>query len=96
MEIVWMDSAIADLDRLREFIGDKNRNAAERISKVILEAISKVEQCPHIGKPVKELEFFHDFHVRFGAGGYVLRYRIFEDIIYLIHLRHYRELDFKS
>ena len=32
-----------------------------------------------------------DLLIRFGTAGYVLRYRIQMDTIYVVHLRHYRE-----
>jgi hypothetical protein len=52
-------------------------------------------ETPSIGKPVDNLPPYRDLLTRFGAGGYVLRYRVHVETIYIVHSRHYREADFK-
>jgi hypothetical protein len=47
-----------------------------------------------LGKPVEELEDFYDLFIEFGASGYHLRYKLFNEKIYIIHIKHSRELDF--
>jgi plasmid stabilization system protein ParE len=93
--LVWLDSAVNDLARLREFIVEKNPDAAARAAKAIKQGVQLIVGSPSIGKPVLDLPDYRDLLIRFGAGGYVLRYRVHLDVVYAVHLRHYRELDFK-
>ncbi len=94
-ELVWRESAVNDLARLREFIAEKNPDAAARAAKAITQAAQLIIERPSIGKPVTDIPDYRDLFIRFGAGGYVLRYRVHLDIVYAVYLRHYRELDFK-
>jgi plasmid stabilization system protein ParE len=93
--IVWLDSAVNDVIRLREFIAKDNPTAAKKAAQAIKEAAQRLLETPSIGKPVEDLPQYRDLLTRFGAGGYVVRYRIHAETIYIIHIRHYRETDFK-
>jgi plasmid stabilization system protein ParE len=93
--VVWLDSAINDLIRLKEFLAEKNHEAAKRAAEKIKKIISQLIETPSIGKPVKDLISYRDLYIRFGAAGYVLRYRIYDNLIYIVCIRHYRELEFK-
>lgn len=94
-ELVWLDSAINDVVRLKEFIIKENSNVAKRAVEAIKDATERLLRHPNIGKPVNDLPFYRDLLIRFGAGGYILRYRIYLNTIYIVHIRHYRESDFK-
>ena len=95
-ELVWLDSALNDLVRLREFVAQENPGAARRIAETIQEAVQRLISFPDSGKPVKELIHYRDLFIRFGAGGYVVRYRIYCDVIYIVYIKHYREVGFKA
>lgn len=94
-EIVWLDSAVNDVVRLREFIAKENPTAAKKAAKAIKDAAKRLMEAPSIGKPVNDLPQYRDLLTRFGAGGYMLRYRVHTETIYIVHIRHYREADFK-
>lgn len=94
MRVEWLDSAICDLQRLREFIQPLSREAAQRAVRVIQSAISPVAANPRMGKPVEDLADFHDIFIPFGASGYVLRYRIQSDTIFVIAVKHCKEAGF--
>ena len=94
-EIVWLDSAVNDAVRLRDFIAKENPSAAKKAAEAIKDTTQRLVESPSIGKPVKDLPQFRDLLIRFGAGGYVLRYRIHAETVYIVHIRHYRENDFK-
>jgi len=94
-EIVWLDSAVNDVVRLREFIAKENPTAAKKAAEAIQDAAKRLMEVPSIGKPVNDLPQYRDLLTRFGAGGYVLRYRVHAETIYIVHIRHYREADFK-
>ncbi len=95
-KIVWLESAITDVARLRQFITKKNAEAAKMAAKAIKIAAKNLIETPEIGKPVQQLLQYRDLLIRFGAGGYVLRYRIVDSTIFIVHIRHYRENNFKS
>ena len=93
-EIVWLDSAVNDVVRLREFIAKENPSAAKKAAEAIKDSAPRLIEAPSIGKPVKDLPQYRDLLTRFGAGGYVLRYRVHSETVYIVHIRHYREADF--
>ena len=95
-ELVWLDSAINDVVRLKGFIAKENPDAAQRAAMAIKNMTECLRQFPDIGKPVDGLTAYRDLLVRFGAGGYVLRYRTHLDVIYIVHVRHYRESNFTT
>jgi addiction module RelE/StbE family toxin len=90
-EIVWLDGAMKDLKRLRDFIDQHNPEAAKRAAKTIVESTSKLTEFPLLGKVINELPDYRDLFIRFGAAGYVLRYRVEENIVYIVNIKHYRE-----
>ncbi len=94
MRIVWLDAAIADLQRLRDFILPYNKEAAQRAARIISAAIAPVASNPRIGKPVEDLPDYHDIIVPFGASGYLLRYLIQGDTIFIIAIKHCKEAGF--
>jgi len=59
-----------------------------------VESTKKLEMHPELGKPIEDLIDYRDLGIRFGAGGYVLRYRIYDETIYIVHIRHYRESEY--
>lgn len=94
-EIVWLDSAVKDIIRLRAFIAKENPEAAKKAAKAIQQAAKRLMTTPAIGKPIPDLPPYRDLLTRFGAGGYILRYRVYVETIYIVHVRHYRETGFK-
>ncbi|WP_367364764.1 type II toxin-antitoxin system RelE/ParE family toxin [Candidatus Tisiphia endosymbiont of Nedyus quadrimaculatus] len=93
--LVWLESAIVDLVRLRKFIDKNNPNAAKRAAETIKKAVIKLIEFPLTGKPVTNLIDYRDLFIRFGLSGYILRYRIYNDTIYVVHIRHDKEIEFK-
>lgn len=93
-ELVWLESAMNDVIRLRKFIARENPSVAASAAKSIKDATKYLIRNPEIGKPVTALPPYRDLLARFGAAGYVIRYRVHLDIVYIVHVRHYRESDF--
>jgi plasmid stabilization system protein ParE len=91
VRIEWLTPAILDLQRLREFILPHSREAAQRAVKVIRTAAETLETNPHIGKPVEDMPDYRDLVIPFGSAGYLLRYRIQGDAVYIVALRHGKE-----
>jgi len=96
MRVEWLPPAIHDLQRLRDFILPHNPAAAHRAIKIIKGAVSLLIANPGLGKPVEDLLDYHDIVIPFGAAGYVLRYRMRGDVIYIIAVRHGKEAGFSE
>jgi len=96
MRVVWLPAAVADLQRLREFILPHNREAAQRAVKVIKAAVAMIETNPRIGKPAEDLPNYQDLPIPFGAAGYLLRYRIYQGAIYIVAIRHGKEVGYSG
>lgn len=94
MRIEWLESAIFDLQRLRDFILPHNMEAAQRAVRLIRTAVTPIASNPRIGKPVEDLPDFHDLVIPFGASGYVIRYRIQGDTVFIVAVKHCKEVGF--
>lgn len=86
----WLPGAVEDLARLRAFVGEKNPGAAKRAARRIQEAAAVLREQPELGRLV-EGEDFRDLVAPFGAGAYVLRYRIDDDAVVVARVWHSRE-----
>ncbi len=96
MRIAWLEPAIEDLRRLREFVAEHNPEAARRASHLIRSTIAPLTTTPRIGRPVEDLPGFHDLIIPFGVSGYVLRYRIEGDTVYIVAVKHGKEAGFRE
>jgi plasmid stabilization system protein ParE len=94
-KVIWLTEAIDDLVRLREFIGDKNREAARRAATTIKNMAKILEDYPDIIHPLEDLPDFHDLVVPFGSGSYIVRYRIEENTVNIVGIRHSKEEGFR-
>jgi toxin ParE1/3/4 len=95
-KILWLESAVNDLVRLRAFLLEVSPSAAAKIALTITNATNKLQEFPLIGKPVEGLEDFYDIFIEFGAGGYHLRYKVSRAKVYIVYIKHTRELCFSS
>lgn len=86
--VKWLPEAQDDLRRLYEFILPHSPPAASRAIDAILENIDLLSSFPETGSPWEHDTNYREFHIRFGAKGYVVRYRIFEDQIIIARVWH--------
>ncbi len=63
-KIIWLDSAVEDVVRLREFIADNNPTAAKKAAEIINKAASTLEKFPNTGKPVTDLSDYRDLYIK--------------------------------
>jgi toxin ParE1/3/4 len=49
--VVWSPRAIEHLAHLREYIARDNPKAANRIARALLEAVERLAELPHLGRP---------------------------------------------
>jgi toxin ParE1/3/4 len=87
MKLQFSESAVHDLERLRNFIAENNPQAAERVSLRLRQAIGKLVLHPDIGRPVPELENVRELI----AGNYVVRYVHQEDTVFVLRVWHGKE-----
>jgi plasmid stabilization system protein ParE len=89
MKLVWRAAALSDLRRLQNFIAPKNPRAAGQAISTIRGSVKIRETFPNIGRPVTELDAtFREWTVNFGAGLYIVRYRVKQNQIIVIAIRH--------
>ncbi|ELS03640.1 plasmid stabilization system protein [Xenococcus sp. PCC 7305] len=90
-QIQFSVSAIADLQRLRDFIAVNSEEAAARVALRIRESIATLALYPAKGRPVNDLEGVRELI----AGNYVIRY-LYENeerivILRVWHGKEYRD-----
>lgn len=90
MNITYTAEAIADLIRLREFIEEKNPQAARRVAQTIQQKIQQLKTFPLIGVGVEEApdpEVIRDLIM----GNYVVRYLVHHNEVYILRIWHHEE-----
>ena len=94
-EIVWLPGASRDVDRLRDFIKSDNPRAAQRAAKRIIEGVKLLQENPEAGVPVENLVDYRDLILSFGAGDYIIRYRIeMTSRVTIVRVHHSKEEGF--
>jgi plasmid stabilization system protein ParE len=86
--IKWLTAAMDDLKRLHGFIEPHSPQAANRMIDTLLEAVESLSEFPEKGGPWNLAMDFRELLVRFGARGYVIRYRLFENQVIIVRVWH--------
>ncbi len=90
MKVKYSPESIGDLQRVVEFVENKNPYAARRIAIDIQEGMERLKQFPQIGLPVlkaSEPENIRDLYV----GHHTVRYLIADEVIYILRIWHGKE-----
>lgn len=90
MKVRYSSESIADLQRVLEFIEDRNPFAARRIALDIQEGVDKLKHFPRIGLPVLKSPDpgqIRDLYI----GKYTVRYLIADTTIFILRIWHNRE-----
>lgn len=92
MKIVITDDAVADLDRLQQFLAEKDTDASERAKSTLIDAIDSLMIFPERGRP-SVIPGLRELIVPFGQSGYVVQYsyRALANAVYVFRIRHGRE-----
>ncbi|WP_313069412.1 type II toxin-antitoxin system RelE/ParE family toxin [Atlantibacter hermannii] len=96
-QVIVAASAKRDLQRLHDFLKNKNAHAAKKAAEILIRGIQHLQNVPHIGRPVGDLApEFHELIVEFGNSGYVMLYRYDEreDRIIILKIKHQKEIDY--
>lgn len=90
MKITYTPEAIDDLIRLKEFIEEKNPQAAQRVARTIKKKIKQLKTFPLIGVGVEEApdpELIRDLI----TGNYIVRYLIYSNKVHILRVWHHKE-----
>jgi plasmid stabilization system protein ParE len=91
MRLLWSPDAVHDLQRLRQFIEPANKSAAQRAMARIRQIAAALIAEPKIGRIVEDIPDMRELISHFGGGAYVLRYRIYSEVIVIARIWHSRE-----
>ena len=89
MRLRWTDEALADVDRVFDFLAANNPPAAERAVRKLLTFPSVLTANPSMGAVVEKLA---DQQIRrMIIGAYELRYQVTGDVVEILRIFHTRE-----
>ena len=91
MRLVWLPAARDDIQRLYDFLMEKDPRAAERAVRAVQVGAKRLLEYPLMGHRMDDETERRELYVPFGIGAYVLRYRIKDDTIIVIRVWHSRE-----
>ena len=84
----WLPEALDDLKRLHAFIEPNSPKAAKHAVDTLTEAAGTLIEFPEKGRPWDLEMDYRELAVRFGARGYVVRYRVVDDDIIIVRVWH--------
>jgi plasmid stabilization system protein ParE len=90
MNLEWTARALADLDRLYDFLAPVNPRAAAETVLMLVEASMRLLEFPRVGARLEKLHLREVRHL-IVAGRYELRYEIEGETINVIRVFHARE-----
>jgi len=93
MKIVWCPEASEDIDTLYHSLNERNDWAASRLLRVIQMTVANLMSKPAAGRPMADDSGRREIFLRFGAGAYVIRYRIVDPTsLAIIRVSHVAEV----
>jgi plasmid stabilization system protein ParE len=93
-QLIFASQAIRDLQRLRDFLHSKNPDAARRAAVAIRQGLRLLADHPRAGRLIEGLpDTFREWLIEFGDSGYIARYRVSDEVVTILIIRHQRETD---
>ena len=90
--LIWTPQATSHVQRLYRFLAEKDVQAARRAVSAIRAGVKILAHQPHIGRPVDDMETeFREWLIDFGNSGYVALYRIMQETVVILAVRHQKE-----
>lgn len=91
-QLIWTPPALNDVQRLYRFLAARDAGAAQRAVKAIRAGVQILVRQPGLGRPLEEMDVdFREWLIEFGSRGYVVLYRIEDDSVIILAVRHQRE-----
>lgn len=95
IKIEFMPYAIECINKIYTFLEKNDKEAAKNIAKTILNKIKILEKFPNLGRSSIELEpEQREIIVPFGATGYVILYTLQDNVIFILSVRHQKEVGY--
>jgi plasmid stabilization system protein ParE len=79
-----------DLERLENFLLERSPKAAVRAARAIREAVLSLDENAERGPMVSD-RGTRELAVRFGRNGYVVQYRVLDELVIVARIFHVRE-----
>lgn len=86
--------AVADIDRLDQFLRERNPASADRMLDLVYSAAMSLRLQAERGARWQYLAGYHNIRellVPFGKHAYVLRYQVLDDTVRVLRIHHSRE-----
>ena len=97
--VVWSPRSLECVQRLYNFLAEKDIDAAKAAAVLILKHADLLEKFPQAGRPADDLEPEHrELLIPFGGAGYVLLYHFADsgDAVTVLAIRHQKEVGVAS
>ena len=91
MRLVWLPEAPAAIQRLYNCLRERDPRAVERAIRAVQLGAQRLLEFPHLGRRMDDETERREIYGPFGAGAYVLRYRLHDETIVVIRVWHSRE-----
>ncbi len=91
MRVRWLPEAWQDTQRLYDFLLNQDPGAAGHAMDTLLGGADRLAEMPEIGRPMGDDTGRRELYLPFGAGAYVLRYKIDDENVVIIRVWHSRE-----
>lgn len=93
--LIWTEKALADVQRLHQFLRAKSPEAARRAIAAIRQQITILESQPGVGHAITDIDpEYRTWPVDFGDSGYMVLYRFDGREIAILAVRHQKEAGF--
>lgn len=86
MKLIVLPNAKNNIERLFNFLLEKNPEAAERAMQAIDDALDQLSDFPESGLPMNDETKRRQWFIPFAQRAYVIRYRIEDETIIVIGL----------
>ena len=95
-QVSYSRKALADLERLADFLVETSSSAASRTIGLISEAISLLGRHPYLGRAIDD--GLYELVISRGRSGYVALYTVrqMDDTVLVLSIRHQREAGYLS
>lgn len=93
-QIVYSENALANLERVFDFLAEHDPRAALGAARSIGEAVDTLSNHPLIGRIIASK--LRELVISYGKTGYIALYRFLpaQDRVRILAIRHQRELDY--
>ncbi|WP_347985767.1 type II toxin-antitoxin system RelE/ParE family toxin [Methylomonas sp. AM2-LC] len=91
--VIITAGAAQGLERCRQFLAEKNPQAARRAGQTIARTFEFLESDPELGRPFDDIPELRELVIEFGDAGYVAlyQYNVETNSVYILAFRHQKK-----